>query len=365
MKQFQRHVKLLYGAPERFSQGHGPSPFTLTSYAGSGPRIMFRASRTNRGTPDRCSIAVYNMSEDLREQMHSDAEELRERRKDIQGRRRFGTSPAAKPGGAGQAWESVAAVNRERARLLKILSDDYRVNLFVGYGPDEDDLQLLFRGDLLSVSPRRRNGADTITTIELGDTLLALRDSFSASIYQQGADAINAIVGALDDMGVEHDSETQIRALLPNAVLTRQKNGIYAVGRSADTIDEFVDLFGAQWWVKDGRFEIVPQNGTLKDFSLELREGVDLLDFGERKSYGDSRGRALLNASIVPGRGMRIFREDGEPFDPYGHRVNAVLYSGDTRGTAWYADFEAVTMPTALSAPTTGEFLPRDYEAGN
>ena len=359
--QYQRHLRLTYGAPAKFASGLGPRPFSMVSYAGEGPRIAFQAERTNRGTPDRCEIFVYNMSDELREQLHADVEELREQRKEIQGRLRFGSRGSAQPSNPRERWAAESATNRERARRLKVLSDDYRVNLFVGYGPG--DPQLLFRGDMIRVSPRESRGTeDTITRIELGDTFLALRDAFSSNVYEQGADAINAIVGALDDMGVERDSETVIRALLPNAVLTKTQHGIYAVGRPSDTVDEYIELFGGQWWIHNGKFQVINQGSTLRDFSLELQEGRDLLDFSERLDHGDIRCRALLNPNIVPGRGMRLLRIDGRPFDAEGHRVNAVRYTGDTRGPQWYAEFEASTMPTSFIANTIGELTSRSVE---
>lgn len=333
-RQFQRRVKLVYGDPTGGGLGSGPTvPFTLDSFAGDGPRISFTVERTNRGISDRAFIDVYNMPREFRRGLRVDLEQQWKDRREIQ--------------------EEVSDP-RERARRLGRVADSFRFNLFTGYGPDERQLVLLMRGDMINVVPEtRRGGVDTITRIELGDTLLAMRDSYMREVYGTGATVTNVLRGAIAAANLEIDegSEKLISIVAPNAVVTKLENGFVARGRVGDTISELVDLFGLQWWIRDGTIYFVPQGATLTDFSIGLREGRDLLDWNETNSYGDVRGRALLNANIVPGRGLLLQRLDGGRFDEVGHRVNEVRYRGDTRGSQWFAQFQATAISNSLLAP--------------
>jgi len=334
--QYRRSLRLVYG-DQTSSLGQGPDlPFVVDNFDDDGLRVQFSFKRNNTGTSDRCKIRVYNLPEEQRQSMKQDLETQWRLRKDIQ---------------------SLTLDVVERAQRLKRVADAFRVSLFVGYG---DDLQLVFRGDLINMTPgSRRNEVDTVTEIELGDTLLALRDSYMSRAWGPGTtitniiEASNAALG-LDDLG--ESAKVFISGVSPNAVITKLNNGYGAVGRVADTISEFIDLFGLQWWVRDGLLYFVPQGATLQDYSIQLQEGVDLLSFTEPQIYDDIKGRALLNPNIVPGRGLVLFDEDGNPLDDLGFRVNKTHGRGDTDGQAWWVDFDASTVDNTLFAPVR-EFL--------
>ncbi len=344
-RQYQRHLKLVYGQQAGEGIANGPSvPFTITSYAGGGPRVSFNAERTNRGISDRCFIDIYNLNEKFRSGLKADLEQQWKDRREIQ---------------------EVVRDPKTRATRLKQVSDAFRVNLFVGYGASDENLTLLMRGDLINVVPEsRRGGVDTITRIELGDTLLAMRDNYLRGTYGTGATIENAIRGsvALADLGINEASDRVLSIVAPNAVITKTENGFVLRGRVGDTISELVDVLGLQWWVRDGVIYFVAQGSTLQDFAIQLRQGRDLLSYTEASSYGDAKGRALLNPDIVPGRGLILQDFNGQELDEKGYRVNVTRYRGDTRGQPWWVEFEATNISNSLNIPTK-EFTSRERTA--
>lgn len=344
-RQYLRALKLVYGEQDN-PNARGPDrPFTITSKGGDNVRVAFVARRNNKGEADTCTIDIYNLSKEDRESMEVDRETQWRRRLEVQ-QQELDTD--------------------ERARKLKELSDAYRINLFAGYG-DPDTLPLMFRGDLLDVVPVLRRGqVDTITRIKLGDTLLALRDSYMSQVFQAGTRSDNIIRAGIASMGLdaEKGAKAFLSAVGPNATFTKMENGWYAVGRSPDTIDEFVDLFGLQWWIRDGVIYFVSQGATLQDLSIELVEGRDLLDWNESGVYGDFRGKALLNSDIVPGRGLilRVFGEQTRAEGQKSLRVATAIYQGDTHGAAWWVTFEAQGVDTRVIS-SNKEFIDRETAA--
>lgn len=342
-RQYQRHLKLVYGDQAQ-ELGTGPArPFTLNNFAGRGLRVTFRTFRSNRGDPDRATINIYNLPIELRQSLRADLEAQWKARREVQE----------------ETTDDVV-----RADRLRRISDAFRVNLFVGYGPDESDLGLLFRGDLLDVTPSvRRGGKDTITRLMLGDTLLALRDSYMRQAFGTGATLPNILRGAAAAaaLPIDEGSERLISIIGPNAVITKVENGWVGVGRVADTITEIIDQFGLQWWVRNGTLYFSRQGSTLSDFALQFTEGLDILDHVEGAVYGDIRARVLLNPDIVPGRGVLLRQKEGPPgditFDDSGYRIDQVTCQGDTHGTAWWADFLGAGSDSRQFAPS-GEFLP-------
>lgn len=326
-RQYKRVYRIIYGKQD---SGLVEFPFTLDNIDGENLRVQFRFSRTNNAEPDRGFITIYNLPKHIRKALKTDLESQRNERLQIQ--------------------RTFIRDDVERAKRLLVNADEYRVNIFTGYG-GEENLELLFRGDLINVTEMRRGRNEIATQIELGDTLLALRDSYVNQAFGPNSEVLGMFKQIIDHIGLGFDksSERFLEAsIVANAVITHTDDGMYVVGRAPETIDAFIDLFGAQWWVKDGVLQVVPQGLVIGDFSIRLKEGEDLMSYTE-ESVGDTvKGRALLNAHIHPGRGLILEDEGGERHDAQGYRVNQATSIGDTEGLPWYTDFEASGVNTVL-----------------
>lgn len=334
IRQFKRVYKIIYGEQDATGVEF---PFTLDNVDGDNLRVQFHFSRTNTAEPDRGIITIYNLPEHIRKSIKKDLEYQWKTRLEIQKR---------------------IDDDATRARALLENANEFRVNIFTGYGGPEN-LELLFRGDLINVTEIRRGRNEISTQIELGDTLLALRDSYINRTFGPNSQVLAVFRQIIDDIGLGFDrsSERFLEAsIVANAVVTQLDDGMVVVGRGPEIVTAFVDLFGAQWWVRDGEIKFVPQGLMLDDFSIKLREGEDLMSYTE-ESVGDTvRGRALLNAHIHPGRGLILEDFGGDRHDALGFRVNQSISIGDTEGLPWYTDFQAVGVNSELIPPSVELF---------
>jgi len=369
-RQYQRHLKVVFGNPTGSRLGQSPTPMTLTSYAGDGPRIAFRANRNNRGEADRCTLLIFNPPPEMAENIKQQIVDLREARKQIQSDYR--KPRRQRPYRDGQMQKTSTdeleigrLSDTERGRRLEQVTRDYRVSIFTGYGRSEDDLVLTFRGDMTDVTyPMRRGGTDTILKIDLGDTIYALRDSYNRQVLRANTSVLDMISGLFEANGIDtFDAVNYARLVLPNAVVSQIRNRYYVVGRLPDTIPGFIELLGAQWWVQDSRLYLAPQGATLPDFAIWLTEGQDLLDFTEPRDRGDYQGRAQLNGNIVPGRQLILRDFDGKLISPQGFRVQTTDVRADTRGPAWHTTFECTNTELNLAAQAD-EFVSPSFIGG-
>ena len=335
---YKRSVTVLYG--DQSVDSRPTVPFTLENDDDTGLRVAFDFRRTNTGEPDQGQLRLWNLPEQVRNGLKADLESQYTLQRDVQTNTRDPTT---------------------RAQRLKSISDDYRISVFAGYGSMQPTL--VFRGDMIDVKPAARRGReDTITEITLGDTLLSLRHGYLRRAFGTGSTIQNVMraAAAAANLGLDPYGESIISAVAPNATITKVKNGLMARGRVGDTLDELADLFGVQWWVREGTLYFVPQGSTLSDYSIELQQGRDLLDYVEAEAYEDVQARALLNPGIVPGRGMILRDEDGRRLDRLGFRVNRTHVRGDTGGAAWWVDFWASPVSSQIIAPSA-EFLATEF----
>lgn len=330
-EQYKRAVAVKFGGASTVVGGEDPR-YSIANLDDNGLRIAFKFRRTNRGEPDRGTVRIWNLNARTRAALADDLEIQRNAREIIQ--------------------ENPALPDDVRATQLKAVSDQYLVSVYAGY---RGKPEIIFRGEVLNIKPRERDGSvDFVTTIELGDGLLALRDGYINAAFGGGATIERLLAASIGASGLDFDpaSKAIISAVAPNAVVTATKEGIYAVGRPADVIDEVAELYGLQWWARDGKIFMVPQGAVTQDSTIVLQQGKDLLDYVAPEGFGDTRGRALLQPKLHPGRGLILLDNKGLPISAVGFRTTAVEYTGDTHGTDFFVDFEATESTQAIAAPT-------------
>lgn len=335
--QFRREAAIQFGSASQLLEQLVPDPVFKGLARGSqlvtkndeGLKIQFRFSRTNRGTPDKGMLRIFGLRESIASGILSDMTyniEIRE-------------------GKLKETFDDDVA----RARSLARHADEYKITVRAGY---RDTSDIVFVGQMMDVRPTTRVGrTDVVTEIELGDSIEGFRSGYVNKVFGANATMQNVVdlVAASAGWFTSADVAAQINVVAPDAVITFAGKGFHAVGRPAETIDEIAEMFGLQWFVRDGELLFAAQGTLLSLPAVVLQEGVDLLTgITTRKGYGDLRGRALLNPRIQPGVGMRILKADGTPLSKTGYRCNAVTHAGDTHGTPWYSDFEAGEIATAV-----------------
>ena len=118
-------------------------------------------------------IRIWNLPKALTDQLVADHEIFRVNLKNVQ------TNP------------TTAELNdKERARRLHKVIEEHIVELWAGYGPDQ---QMLFRGDPITIRPRVRDGQDFVCEIEVGDGFVALEEQWMAQVYGVGEVPANVL----------------------------------------------------------------------------------------------------------------------------------------------------------------------------
>lgn len=338
-QQFKREAAVQFGASSQILTQLIPDPefggllrgSQLITQNDRGLRFQFQFSRTNRSTPDKGRLRIFGLRRSIADGILSDMTyNIAEREK-----RLTRTFP-----------DDVS-----RARSLATHADEYKITVRAGY---KDNSDIVFVGQMMDVQPDVRLGrTDVVVDIELGDSIEGFRTGYMNQVFGANATMKNVVDLANASAGwfSTADIAASISVVAPDAVLTFAGKGFHAMGRPAETLDEIVEMFGLQWFVRDGEVFFAAQNTLLSVPTVVLQEGVDLLSgITTRRGYGDLSGRALLNSRIQPGVGMRILKADGQPLSQTGFRCNAVHHSGDTHGLSWYSDFEAGEIATAVLA---------------
>lgn len=336
-RQFRREASIQFGTASQLLTQLIPDPEFGGLAAGSqlitendnGLKFQFQFSRTNRSNPDKGRLRIYGLRRSIAEGILADMEANIAFRETL--------------------LKKFFPDDTSRARALATHADSYKVTIRAGYRNNSD---IVFVGQMMNVAPTTRLGrTDIVADIELGDSIEGFRTGYINQVFGAGVTMKNVVdlVAASAGWRSSEDIAAQINIVAPDAVLTFAGKGFHAVGRPAETLDEIMEMFGLQWFVRDGKVLFAAQGTLLSLPTVVLQEGVDLLTgITTRKAYGDLSGRSLLNPRIQPGVGIRILKADGTPLSRTGYRCNAVTHSGDTHGQPWYSDFQAGEIATSV-----------------
>lgn len=297
--------------------------FTFTR--DSGPRIRIDAVRSLEVEPDKCTLQLFNLPPGVPEML---AENVRQLKLDL-------TS----------AQKNYQISDEERVRRIKLTLSQYLVEVSAGYA---DDLQMVFRGDPIEVRPNVRNGQDLVTEVVLGDAFTVLEEVHIAAQFGIAENPKNllAFASALADLGGNvSEMEKKVSLVAPNAAAARQANGFIAVGRPVDTIRGITELLEVQWWVRNGKVEMVRRGEVLPDFAVLLDESKNLIRLGSVDGEGRRDFSSVLAPAVHPGRGVVFRNLKGE--DQPGRVVQTHIVA-DTHGDDWRIEGIASTGTLVL-----------------
>jgi hypothetical protein len=306
-----------------------------------GPRISFSFSRSIQAEPDQGTVRIYNLPEDLTRKLVAEHEMFQSNLRAIQGGVTvFDTREQLIPG---TGFERPYKVNRpqemritdqERARRLHTLLEQHIVEVWAGFGADA---QQIFRGDIIALRPRIRDGQDYICELDLGDGFVALQEQWMAGVYGVGdipANLLASMMALTDAIGDDQKIKAAIGVVAPNALTAKLGvNEYVATGRPADMISDVADFLGLYWWVRDGRIEFIDRTSFLPDFAVVLDAQSTLIETGVTDDGAYRSFQCLLAPQVHPGRAIRIIDELGQVFNG---RILSTKLEGDTHGEPWY-----------------------------
>lgn len=306
-----------------------------------GPRIAFSFSRSIQAEPDQGTVRIWNLPKELTDKLATEHEMFQSGLRAIQGGTTvFDVREQLVPG---TATEAPYKINRpqlmrltdaERARRLHNLLEQHIVEVWAGFGADA---QQIFRGDIIALRPRVRDGLDYVCEIDLGDGFIALQEQWMAQVYGVGDIPANLLASAMalaDAVGDDQKIRAAIGVVSPNALTAKLGvNEYVATGRTADMITDIADFLGLYWWIRDGRVEFITRGSFLPDFAVVLDAQTTLIETGTTDDGRYRSFQCLLAPQVHPGRALRIIDEAGQVFNG---RILSTKLEGDTHGEPWH-----------------------------
>ena len=221
---------------------------------------------------------------------------------------------------------------------LSVLETKYPVAVFsCGYG---DELVRLFYGEIVAVETKK-SGTDRVTTLEITPAFSNLTFQVMSSLVPEN--------GTLEDVFEAIRKETDISkgVYKGEALKTRIVYGYPLVGTPKEMLDQVCQAYNLEWKIENNSLYI-NDSSTVEFESKELApvigETSGLVDRpyyfsgSDRKSSKDKdrkdgvRFTALLNPNVVPGSLARLDYAGTSEFV----RIEEVEFVGDFRGNNWY-----------------------------
>lgn len=318
MTQWMRSITVEYGQEIEGSVLGPARPWSLTSEEDSDFRIQFRFSRTNTNRADSGRVSIYNLPPEYSASIIDGVLRANEDRARIMEDTRFKFDIDA------------------RNRSLKELSEANFVKVYAGY---RDGVKLLFTGDITDLDTKSMSSdTDSITSIDLGDTIIPLKYGWISKSFGGGATLNQIINGVLSSSGIT-GSQQAIKFLANTTAgveVAEFRNGLVVVSGIQRALDDLVAMYGVQWFVRNGEIFFMPRGALIDDFALRLDEGENVLRPISNMDGDRIKFTMLLDGDMLPGRGFRIFDVDGLPSTSHGYRADTVDYIGDTHGNPWY-----------------------------
>ena len=335
MTQWMRKITVEYGQAGQVSNYGPPEPWSITSEGNSDYRIQFSFKRTNTNHADTGRLAIYNLPPAFMASIKSGVAKSNADRKTILGLIRFKSD--------------IDARNAE----LRELSTSNLIRVYAGY---KDGTKLIFTGDITSIDVKSMGSdTDSITSMDLGDAIIPLKYGWLNKTFAGGSkleDVLNTIMKSTglspSEMAKKFQNET-----VAGVEVAEFRNGLAIMGGIKRNVDAIVARYGAQWFIRDGEFFFMARGAIIDDFVLRLDLGANVLRPLSELDGDSVRFTMLIDGDMMPGRGFRIFDEDGEQLSNIGYRADTVSYVGDTHGNPWYCIVEGIKIDDQAFPPAT------------
>ena len=171
---------------------------------------------------------------------------------------------------------------------------DVRCVLRAGYEEESGPLEC-FNGNV-TFSWTAKEGPDIITTLELGDGIVAYRDSVVSIGYGAGATSRQIIEQIASRMGLPLQ--------MPNDAPSRAwANGFSSQGSARAALDRVTRGAGLAWSIQNGTLQIVRAGGTTNRTVFEIAADTGMIGSPERQRKGS--GQAVQTRDQATGQNRR------------------------------------------------------------
>ena len=251
--------------------------------------------------------------------------------------------------------------NLSDATRKKIELADTEVEIYAGYERAGGAI-LCFRGTV-TYGFTRDVGTDCITTLDLADGTVALRDSYCSLSYAPGTSAKTIIQRCANEMGVPVVYGEDV------GELESYKNGFSFIGQAKDGLTEICDALGLSWSIQNNILNIILAGGTSTNRGLVFSPQSGLVGVPERivqAEYKSNKSnpkktqkertkkekprkkagwkiQTLLVPSVNPADLVKVESKWIEGW----FRVEKVSHRGDYNGTNWGSMMELIEVQNA------------------
>ena len=322
MTQWRRKITVEYG--QNLESPYGPlRPWSITSEGDEDFRVQFKFNRTNTNRADAGRVRIYNLPPEFAASIRDGTREANEDRSRILDDVRWRDN-----------------LDRRNAELRELAQANL-VRVFAGY---EGQMRQIFQGDITDLDVNSMmSDTDTITSIDVGDAIIPLKYGWLNKSFDgntKTADLLREIITASGILPSKQ-SLNFLDNVLPGVEVLEFRNSAIVQGDIKPNVDAIVARYGVQWFIRDGEFYLMPRGALIDDFALRLDLGDNVLRPLSGLDGDEISFTMLLDGDMLPGRGFKIFDEDGRPISTFGYRADTVDYVGDTHGNPWYCMVKA------------------------
>lgn len=251
--------------------------------------------------------------------------------------------------------------NLSDATRKKIEVPDTEVEIYAGYERAGGAI-LAFKGTV-TYGFTRDAGTDCITTLDLADGTVAMRDSYCSLSYAPGTSAKTIIQRCANEMGVPVVYGDDV------GELESYKNGFSYYGQADGALTEICNALGLSWSIQNNILNIILAGGTSTNRGLVFSPQSGLVGVPERivqaeyksnksnpkktqkekAKKNDPRKKAgwKINTLLVPSVNPADMVKVESKWITGWFRVEKVSHRGDYNGTNWGSMMELIEVQNA------------------
>ena len=251
--------------------------------------------------------------------------------------------------------------NLSEATRKKVEAADTEVEIYAGYERAGGAI-LAFKGTV-TYGFTRDAGTDCITTLDLADGTIALRDSYCSLSYAPGTSAKTIIQRCANEMGVPVVYGDDV------GELESYKNGFSFYGQAKDALTEICNALGLSWSIQNNILNIILAGGTSTNRGLVFSPQSGLVGVPERITQAEYKSNKSnpkktqkekakkeeprkkagwkINTLLVPSVNPADMVKVESKWITGWFRVEKVSHSGDYNGTNWGSMMELIEVQNA------------------
>ena len=251
--------------------------------------------------------------------------------------------------------------NLSEATRKKIELADTEVEIYAGYERAGGAI-LAFKGTV-TYGFTRDAGTDCITTLDLADGTVALRDSYCSLSYAPGTSAKTIIQRCANEMGVPVVYGDDV------GELESYKNGFSFYGQAKDALTEICNALGLSWSIQNNILNIILAGGTSTNRGLVFSPQSGLVGVPERITQAEYKSNKSnpkktqkekakkeeprkkagwkINTLLVPSVNPADMVKVESKWITGWFRVEKVSHRGDYNGTNWGSMMELIEVQNA------------------